>query len=158
MNRRWAYGALLVMLMVLAGCGRSTRGERVAVELGGRTFDLELALDDAAREHGLMERDHIADDGGMLFVFPRQQVLRFWMKNCKVPIDVIFLDAAGRIVSIHQMTPPAPGTADRDLAEYPSGYPAQFAIEVQGGLTDKLGLKLGEKVDLELESLKQRAR
>jgi len=146
---------MLVILPSLAGCGDRTHE---TVTLGGRTFHLELAMTDKARRDGLMYRDHIADDGGMLFVFPQPRVLSFWMSNCKTDIDVIFLDASGRIVSIRKMTAPDPAIRDDDLPQYGSGYPAQFAIEVQGGLTDKLALKLGEKVGLATESLKPLAR
>jgi uncharacterized membrane protein (UPF0127 family) len=142
---------MLVMLLSLIGCDDRTHQ---TVTLGGRTFKLELALDDATRTKGLKGRDHIADDGGMLFVFPQPRVLSFWMSNCQVDIDVIFMDASGRIVSIRKMTAPDPAVRDDDLPRYGSGYPAQFAIEVQGGLTDKLALKLGEKVGLATESLK----
>ncbi|MHB1156320.1 MAG: DUF192 domain-containing protein [Phycisphaerales bacterium] len=157
MNRRWMLRCVMLVMLVLspAGCGDRTHQ---AVTLGGRTFKLELALDDAARTKGLKYRDHIADDGGMLFVFPQPRVLWFWMNNCKTDIDVIFLDASGRIVSIRKMTAPDPSIKPGDLPQYGSEYPAQFAIEVQGGLTDKLALKLGEKVGLATESLKRLAR
>lgn len=122
------------------------------VELAGRVFKLELALTDEERALGLMWRELLAEDQGMLFVYPDREPypteLGFWMKNCLIPIDVIFLSRNGYITAIHEMQPPEPGTPDQELAGYYSEGPAQFAIEIRGGLAAELGLQEGDYINL----------
>ncbi len=127
--------------------------ERLPLDLAGQRFKLELALTDAQIEKGMMFREAIGDREGMLFVFPDAAHRRFWMKNCRVPIDVIFMDGQGWIVAIRTMTPPDPATDENDLPRYPSGRPAQFAIELQGGMAEKLGLKRDDQIALPLSDL-----
>ncbi len=173
--------ALIIFAVVLlisfgSGCGAgdisSSPGEEETVnalgselltlELGGRLFELELALTDEARTQGLMYRDKIAENGGMIFVYPPTEpfpaVLNFWMKNCLVPIDVIFLNPKGIITAIHEMQPPEPGMSDDELTRYSSKLPAQFAIELRGGMAAELGLTTGSRVGLPMDDLLNMAR
>ena len=94
----------------------------------------------------------------MLFVFPEAARRQFVMRKCLVPIDIIFLDANGRIVKMHEMPVVPYDTPDSTLVRYSSKYPAQFAIELAGGQLRQLSLSEGEKVELPLKSLKERAR
>ncbi|MFP3422318.1 DUF192 domain-containing protein, partial [Bacillus sp. SIMBA_161] len=86
----------------------------------------------------------------MLFVFPDARVRRFVMRKCLVPIDIVFLDAAGRIVAMHEMAVEPYDTPESELKRYSSRYPAQFAIELRGGWLERLELETGEKVALPL--------
>lgn len=151
------------LILTVAGCG-SAPGEDSAdhaitadnnyieIEIKGRTFNLELALNDRQRAKGLMDRDEIAEDGGMLFVMPPVEPfpaeLTFWMKDCLVPIDIIFLADDGAITAIHEMEPPLPGTPYDQLIRYSSNGPAQFAVELRGGMAADLGLVKGEYIVL----------
>jgi uncharacterized membrane protein (UPF0127 family) len=150
------------MLMLLVGMAAMgplgcTDANTQRVDVGKYSFDLELALDDDARTMGLMHRESIAKDGGMLFVFPNAAPRSFWMKNCLTDMDLLFLDGAGYVVAIHQMTVEPPNTPDHELPGYPSGRPAQFAIELQAGMADKTGVKVGDRITLPLADLKKRA-
>jgi len=133
----------------------------IEIEIKGRPFKLELALNDRQRARGLMGRDEIAEDGGMLFVMPPVEPfpaeLTFWMKDCLVPIDVIFLTAEGMITAIHEMKPPSPGTPDNYLTRYSSNGLAQFAVELRGGMASELGLEQGEVIELPFEQLLEMA-
>lgn len=141
------------------GCtGRDGPTSTQRVVLAGQVFLLELALDQQARFQGLSDRSQIAPNGGMLFVFPRAQVVEFVMRRCPVPIDVIFLDPGGRVVATHAMRVDPPDTPEQQLTRYPSYYPAQFAIEIRGGSLNRLQLRPGQKIGLPLQALKQRAR
>src|SRR5690606_24546556 len=73
------------------------------VTIKNETFTLELALDEASRFQGLSDRAEIADDGGMLFVFPKEAIREFVMRRCLVPIDIAFLNAEGEVVWMHAM-------------------------------------------------------
>ena len=114
-----------------------------------------------------MHRDSIPDDGGMLFVFPDDQVTiqRFWMGYCQVDMDIIFLDRQGRVTATHRMKMDQPRANDESEAEYDarlprysSGYPAQFAIELKAGSLDRLNVKVDERIELDLPRLKAMAR
>ncbi len=152
--------APLLLLALLLGCQPEapTETDTQTIHLAGRTFTLELALDHDARVQGLSDRAQIAEQGGMLFVFPQPRVLEFVMRRCPVPIDVIFLDPGGRVTATHAMTVEPPGTPEAQLKRYSSRYVAQFAIELKGGSLATLGLDPGDRVPLPLDALKQRAR
>lgn len=130
------------------------------ISLKGRVFTLELALDNDARTLGLSDRKAIAEDGGMLFVFPRPDYAQFVMRRCYVPIDLIYVDEKGYIDSTHamQVIEPVGGARWKNpRSGYPSVGPIVLAIELQGGMIDTLGLKRGEKLDLPIAELQSRA-
>jgi uncharacterized membrane protein (UPF0127 family) len=111
-----------------------------------------------------MHRTEVPADGGMLFVFPESEVRSFWMGNCLVDIDVIFLDPRGRVTAVHRMKAQPPRRADESEADYDrrmprywSAYPAQFAIELKAGTLDRLGVKVEDRIDLDLDRLKRLA-
>ncbi len=165
--RRWLWLWLILTGVIgvgvwagVAGCGRlPTEPQSVqSVELGGRVFHLELALDPQARFRGLSDRAELAEDGGMLFVFPQTQVQHFVMRRCLVPIDLIFLDPGGRVVATHAMQVEPYDTPEDRLHRYSSVWPAQFAIELKGGTLSQLQLQPGTKVPLPLDALKRAAR
>lgn len=151
---------LLAAVSALIGCGNAAPStpKRMSIELAGQTFTMDLALTNAQIRRGLMGVESLPDDRGMLFVFPDEQRRSFWMKNCLIPLDAIFLDSDGRIVSIRHMSPPPPDRPDYALQRYSSRWPAQFAIEIRGGLADELGLETGQQLDLPLERLKAMVR
>lgn len=128
--------------------------KRVTIE--GRTFDLELALTPEARYQGLSDRPWIAPDGGMLFVFPDERRRAFVMRRCLVPIDLIYLDAEGRVLNVHRMEVEPYDRPEWLLTRYRSDGPAQYAIELAGGMLDELPLAAGDRVDLPA-GLKERA-
>lgn len=127
------------------------------VTLAGEQFTLQLAMDDDARFKGLSDVAEIPNDGGMMFVFPRSRELTFVMRKCLVPIDVIFFGPGGRIVAMHQMKMVPYDTPESKLVHYSSGWPAQIAIELRQGSIERLGLKIGQKIELPLARLKAEA-
>ena len=148
------------------------------VTIAGETFDLELALDDESRFRGLSGRTEIARNGGMLFVFPdvSVRVQGFVMRDCPIPIDIIYVGRDGRVVSMFAMTPEAPRSDDeRELSrapgwawvnakyearlqQYNSRYPAQYVIELAGGRLKDLKVQEGDLIEFDRESLKKRAK
>jgi uncharacterized membrane protein (UPF0127 family) len=140
-------------------------GETIWLAIGGETFGLELALDPALRQRGLGGRGRLPRSGGMLFVFPDSRPLAMVMRDCPEPIDVAFLDRDGRIVALHTMRPEPPRQAGESrfqyearLPEYPSGAPAQFAIELAGGRLAELGVGVGARIAVDRDALRARAR
>lgn len=149
--------------LLLTGCSSETEPGTVSadesifeVALKGEAFRLELALDEASTTQGLSDREEIAADGGMIFVFPEEKMRSFWMLRCLVPIDIAFLNARGEVVWMHAMqVEPDP---ENPRKRYDSHYPAQFAVELRAGTIRRLGLAQGDQVDLPLEDLKTRVR
>ena len=111
---RWAAGIVACVAAAAAfvgtrGCEQShyasslKEGERVETVIAGKTFRLEPALDPATQVLGLGKRTSIEPDGGMIFVFPFPRRLDFVMRDCPIPIDVAFLDNAGRVMTLYAM-------------------------------------------------------
>lgn len=103
-------------------------------------FSVEVAVAPRQQEVGLMFRTAIAPDGGMLFPWPQLQPSQMWMKNCPVPEDMVFIKADGTIGHIAEMTVPY------SLANIDSHGPVEATLELQGGITAKLGIRVGDKV------------
>ena len=148
--------------LVLSACGCSS-GPEETVTISGEPFTLEVVSTEATIQRGMGGRESIARDGGMLFVFPEARWRRFWMKNCLIPLDIMFLDARGRITAIHQMPAEPPQAEGESLQEYEDRLPgytsllgAQYAIELEYGRISELGLKTGQKIELPFDCLKKR--
>lgn len=146
--------------------------EYETVTIAGKEFKLEAALTDRVRFKGLSGRKEIAADGGMLFVFPFARKLEFVMRDCPIPIDIIFLDGSGRVTSFHKMAAEEPRRADEPVNEndpkldkyesrlkrYGSKYSAQFVIELKADTLDGLKLHEGDQIKLDTVGLKKRAK
>jgi hypothetical protein len=108
---------------------------------------VEVAADPEARERGLMGRDVLPPDTGMLFAYSDDRRLGFWMKNCRNPLAAAFMDREGRILKIEEMAPGA-GIPDGDLPRYSSGGGARFVLEMEGGWFARKGIRPGDRADL----------
>lgn len=117
--------------------------EALELETGqGRVFfAVELADDPVETARGLMFREELAADRGMLFDFGRQETERaFWMKNTLIPLDIIFIRADGRVHSIARNTTP------HSTDPIPSNGPVSAVLEIAGGRAEQIGLLPGDKV------------
>jgi uncharacterized membrane protein (UPF0127 family) len=103
-------------------------------------FNVELATTPKQQEIGEMFRKSVPADGGMLFIWPVPQDIRMWMKNTLVPLDMVFINTDGKIRSIAENTTP------RSLAVIDSNGPVKATLELQGGITAKLGITVGDTV------------
>jgi uncharacterized protein len=103
-------------------------------------IDVEFAQDDAERQLGLMYRDKMAENQGMLFVFDDETVRSFWMKNTILPLDMLFINAKNEIVTIHKSTTPY------SEESYTSTKPAKYVVEVNAGFTDKYKIAVGDRI------------
>lgn len=139
--KRW----LVPMLFLLAGCADASPVNQFApaVELHGQRFSVEFATDGPSREHGLMMRTTLAAHHGMLFVFPEADPQAFWMKNTLIPLDILFFDAQGKVLSTATMTP---CTAD-PCKIYSSKVEATMALEVPAGFIQSNGIKASWKLE-----------
>ena len=138
MNRA-IYCCLALLFAPLSGCASS---DSPWVELKGQRFKVEVVDDDESRARGLMFRDSLAEDRGMLFVFEREQPLAFWMKNTKIPLDIMYFDDERRLVSVSS----APPCTTPQCPNYPSKAPARYTLELKAGTARKLGAKQGDEL------------
>lgn len=107
---------------------------------GSVAFKVEIADSDAEREQGLMYRTTLAPDAGMLFIWNRAAPRAFWMKNTYIPLDILYIGANGRIISIAANAQPF------DETPIPSRGDAKAVLELAGGRAAELGIDLGDQV------------
>jgi uncharacterized membrane protein (UPF0127 family) len=104
-------------------------------------FTVEVARTPAEQETGLMNRQSLASDRGMIFPYDPPQPAAFWMRNTLIPLDMIFVRADGSIVRI------AANTVPLSLEPVPSGEPVAAVLEIAGGRSAELGLRAGDTVE-----------
>lgn len=109
------------------------------LRIGDEVFDVEIAATPTAHETGLMDRDHLEPNAGMLFVFDQPEWLRFWMVSTPLPLDVAFIDSDWTIVGTATMEP-----LSGEIHESPA--PAQYALEVAAGELARRGIAVGDTV------------
>ncbi|MCI0437410.1 MAG: DUF192 domain-containing protein, partial [Gemmatimonadetes bacterium] len=102
---------------------------------------LEVVNTPATRERGMMYRTALAEDHGMLFVFPDEVVRSFWMKNTLIPLDMLFIARDGRIVGI------AADAVPLSMASRSVGQPSLYVLEVNGGWAARHGVRAGDRVE-----------
>ncbi len=117
-----------------------------AILPSGARYSLELALTPEDQAQGLMYRENLPDRTGMLFVFAEDAPHHFWMKNTMIPLDMIWMDASGRVVYVSANTPPC--RADPCPTYGPDGN-VRMVLEIGGGLAAKEGVAAGTTVRLE---------
>jgi uncharacterized membrane protein (UPF0127 family) len=156
----------IALCVVLVACGSSRSSDGVACVIGGRTFHLEVAADDATRDRGLGGRSEQQLGDGMVFVLARAEELEFVMRDCAHPLDLLFLDDDGHVLAVHEMQPePARGPAERAevpvedfaysarLTAYPSGVACRLAVEVRAGTARSCRVRVGDRVEIDAEAL-----
>jgi len=155
-----AAGLGVWLLLVVGTHAPAAATDDYEVEIGGEPFLLEVAADAKTRYLGLGGRESIAANGGMIFVFPRAEPRRFVMRDCLIPIDILFLDSDGAITATYTMQPEEPqGRYESDqayaqrLTHYSSLTAAQFVIELRAGTVGRLGLTPGDSVALDAPRL-----
>ncbi len=135
----------LLLLSAAAGCSNgpaSPSGLPVtSMQIGSKTYQLEIAADNASREHGLMERDTLERDHGMIFVFDEAAEQNFWMHHTRFPLDIIFADEHEKVVSIHTMKA-------YDETNTPSNGASKYAIELSAGEAASSGVKPGDQLQI----------
>jgi len=110
----------------------------------GANVDVTVEIADEPAEHaqGMMGRSELPSGYGMLFLFPEQRTLSFWMKNTLIPLDVLFFDAEGHYVSSHTMVP----CTEEPCLHYNSAGSSLYALEVPAGFREEHGIGVGWKL------------
>lgn len=156
-ERFFPAGATLLFLLlgVLPACGPANNADKTAasedasedsyfpIEIGGSTLQLQLALTPAEQKKGLMFRDSLPPDHGMLFLFERPGRQGFWMQNTSIPLDIGYLDASGELREIHQLFPFDETAVSSKSSEI------LMAIETNREWYRKNGINPGARLDME---------
>jgi hypothetical protein len=130
---------LIIAVFILTLSCNSKR--MVEIKIKDKTYKFELAVNEDERRRGLMYRKSLDKNSGMLFVYPREYELSFYMKNTLIPLDIAFIDSNLRVIDIRSMEP---------LDETPinSKKRAQYALEVNQGFFKNIGLKENDKIEI----------
>ena len=123
---------------LLGGCASSGAPW---VELGGQRYVVEIADDDAERARGLMFRDALPVDRGMLFIHDREEPQAYWMKNTRIALDILYFDNMRKLVAQQRDVPPC--SLGDGCPPYPSDAPARFVLELNAGEAARLKLRDG---------------
>ncbi|MBO9873819.1 MULTISPECIES: DUF192 domain-containing protein [Xanthomonas] len=137
------FRALCVLLLLALSSCASAGGDHW-VELGGHRYDVELAQNDATRARGLMFRDQMEADHGMLFIHDREEPQAYWMKNTKIPLDILYFDNQRKLVAQQRDVPPC--SAGDACPPYPSNAPARYVLELNAGQAEQLKLQDGTEL------------
>jgi len=138
---------LLLGVLMFAACTACASGGP-SVELGGKRFSVEIADTQQKQTLGLMFRDSMPADQGMIFIFPTESPRSFWMKNTRIPLDIMYFDTDLMMVHISADTPPC--RVNR-CPSYPSIAPAKYVLELNAGMAAKLGVGPGSRLTLKLD-------
>lgn len=144
-----AAAALAVAVLLAAGAALAQgRPVPLAIEQGIRraVVQAEIAQTPRQREIGLMHRASLPEEAGMLFIYPEEQALSFWMKDTRIPLSIAFISAQGVITEILDMDPPRPGEPPRT---YTSRGLNRYALEVNQGWFRRKGIEPGARVRVE---------
>lgn len=151
LNRTFLKTILLLGITLLFGfsCRQTLKSHLpvTSLKLNGHEIFVEVANTEASREAGLMFREHMDSDNGMLFVFDDSEERYFWMKNTVIPLSIAFMDEKGIILNILEMPPETEQT-------FPSAGPAKYALEMNTGWFSQNHLKAGDLVEGALEAPK----
>jgi len=138
---------LLLCVLIFAACTACASGGP-SVELGGERFAVEIAETQQKQALGLMFRESMPADQGMLFIFPIESPRSFWMKNTRIPLDIMYFNKDLIMVGISANTPPCRVSR---CPSYPSIAPAMYVLELNAGTASELGVGLGARLTLRLD-------
>ena len=150
---------LLTLLLVMGMMPPQRALDRARMELGdGTTVALEIADTEPRRNRGLMFRETLGEGEGMIFIFEQPGEYAFWMQNCRISLDILWLDQSMKIASMAESVPPCrlpgcePPCASNSCPSYPPapGTRAKYVVELAAGFAKRHGLKAGQVLPVQL--------
>jgi uncharacterized protein len=142
MMMRNLIAAVAFTIMATPGFSQVCNPDQVSLrgDWGQLAFTVEIADDPQERSRGLMYRESMARGAGMLFIYETPQPASFWMKNTLIPLDMLFADKTGKIITVHSNAIPG------DLTPIPGGPNVYAVLEINGGLAQKYGITVGSQM------------
>ena len=140
---------LLPLFLLVAGCSANAqapvtypKSELFIETAAGQRyrFDVELAETQEQHARGLMFRESMPIDAGMLFIYPDERPVAMWMQNTLIPLDMLFIAGDGRIAKIHERAKPL------STATIPSQHPVRAVLELNGGAAARFGIRAGDRL------------
>ena len=128
-----------VIILFLAGC--SEKEEIVSITVGNDIYHIEVARTREDQSRGLMYRESLGSDEGMIFIYEEDKKLSFWMKNTSIPLSIAFVAKDGTIKEIHQMKP-------ESLTPVNSTHSVRYALELPSGSFQRSSVSVGDKIIL----------
>lgn len=148
----WFFLGVFCLSLVTVCFGQDYQKKFIPVFLpDGQKIIAELAVTPWERQQGLMFREELTAEQGMLFVFEEDGLYSFWMKNMKFPLDILWLDKNKRIVHIEENVPPC---TTEPCPSYTPSLPARYVLELKAGSVQSHSLKLFQKIEFILPRLK----
>jgi hypothetical protein len=138
---------MIILLLVLSAFLIYIFNERqhYKLKINDYTINLEPAITIEEKTRGLMHREYLSKDRGMIFIFDDSDKRTFWMKNTLIPLDMIFVDNENKVVDMKKNFQPC---REEPCETYTSSQPARYVIEVNAGLTDELGIETGQVLEI----------
>ncbi len=130
---------LLCLSLFMVSTGSADDASFMTLTIKGKQVRVEAARTEREKEKGLMFREKLGTNEGMLFIYQRPETLTFWMKNTRIPLSIAFADERGIIVDIQDMEP-------FSLAPHASLRPAKYALEMNQGWFERNGVKIGDVI------------
>lgn len=141
------FGIILTSLFA-SGCAPNIKAAQVCC--GDHCFTVEIAATPQARSRGLMHRESLPQDHGMFFIYDKEGIYPFWMKNTLIPLDIIWINTDKEVVHIKKNAQPC---TEDPCESFRPEKKAKYVLEVNAGIVDTLELDVGEKLEFEIESL-----
>ncbi len=139
-----AFFLAVILLIAYLSLTKSNDENKIPVQINNTTINAEVAVNNKERSLGLMFRRNLAQNDGMLFIFDNESRRSFWMKNTKIPLDIIWVNKDKKIVHIEHSALPC---LESPCLSYSSKYPVMYVLEVNGGWSIENGTGVGDTVN-----------
>lgn len=136
-----------IFQVLFSSAAIATEFKKKKITLGSKTLVVEIAETPDQHERGLMFRDKMGPDEGMLFIFKNEETRFFWMKNTLIDLSIGYFDKSGTLIDVQEMVS-GKGVPDPQLPSYASAKPAKYALEMSKGWFDKNKVKIGTKLKI----------
>jgi len=138
--------AFLALILSISACTSTMP----SVTINNITYQVEIADETDERSLGLMNRQELAPNQGMLFIFNDERIRSFWMKNTYIPLDMIFINKNQEIVTIHENVRPCEEQSPKQntCSSYQSTEPAKYVLEINAGEAKKNNLQVGDALNI----------
>lgn len=134
--------------LMAGGSKISEKGElrKMSVSIKNNIFDVEVAETESQRNKGLMYRESLPQNAGMLFIFDKVGIYPFWMKNTLIPLDMVWISESGKITYISENVQPCSNSLEAICKSVIPLSTAKYVLEVNSGVVKDLGIKIGDEV------------